>query len=285
MGYYRRRANYKRRHKGERSSSESGMSVFIGLFLTLASFGIIKGIIGNPVPSILLLMFILVCFLLYKRSKNKRESDRLARKEFTPEEIASRNIDKHNSRFTTDVLNGGEQEVANTLSWSLDYKEYFLMHNLTIPSSYNGSSQIDHLVISRFGIFVIETKDYQGWIFGTDNHAKWTQSLPGGNNKFQFENPIRQNWSHIQSLKELFPTIPEAEFKSVVVFTGSSEFKTPMPDYVLNIDALVNYIKRYTEPKLSEDIVQAVIGKLTLLRQTNDITLGNHIENIQNHHK
>lgn len=200
------------------------------------------------------------------------------------DQIAVINSEKHGCKCYMDGLTDGEQEIAHVLAEGLSYKDYFIFNNLTIPSDHNGSSQIDHLVVSKFGIFVIESKDYKGWIFGSKDQDNWTQSLPGGKNKFQFQNPIRQNWSHIMSLKLLLPSIPENAFQSIVVFTDSCEFKTEQIDNVVHSEEIVGSIQKHTETKLSEENLHLILGKLSYVCQTADITPSQHIENLHLHH-
>ena len=93
----------------------------------------------------------------------------------------------------------GETKIALLLKL-LSKEQYKIINNIMIYSKW-GTSQIDHIVISIFGIFVIETKNYKGWIFGSENQEYWTQTIYG--NKYKLYNPIRQNYSHIQALKNL----------------------------------------------------------------------------------
>lgn len=88
----------------------------------------------------------------------------------------------------------------------------------------NGSSQIDHIVICPFGIIVIETKFYKGWIFGSEEGEDWTQVLY--RNKFKFYNPILQNRGHIKALKYHLSKYSNIPFYSIIVMAGSCEFKT-----------------------------------------------------------
>ena len=92
----------------------------------------------------------------------------------------------------------GEKMVMKTLK-NLDSKEYTIFHDLYVPTK-KGTSQIDHVVISHKGIFVLETKNYTGWIFGNENSQNWTQVIY--KRKEKFYNPIWQNFGHIQALKE-----------------------------------------------------------------------------------
>lgn len=194
------------------------------------------------------------------------------------------NSEKHTSRCFMEELTEGEEEVAYVLAEGLSYKDYYIFNNIIIPSTYNGSSQIDHLVISKFGIFVIESKDYSGWIFGSKDHEHWTQVMAGGNSKIPFPNPMRQNWSHIMSLKALLPFIPEDAFYNIVVFTNSAEIKTEPIENVILIDDLILSIQKYTDTQISDDNVYHAIGKLSHLFQVEDISPEEHLKNINSHH-
>ena len=94
-------------------------------------------------------------------------------------------------------------------------ENYYVIDDLTIPTR-NSTTQIDHVVVSVYGIFVIETKNYSGWIYGSNNTKKWKQCFPSKSNYFY--NPIKQNWAHIYALSELLK-LDTQTFKPVVVFS------------------------------------------------------------------
>ncbi|QYY37413.1 nuclease-related domain-containing protein [Ruficoccus sp. ZRK36] len=91
----------------------------------------------------------------------------------------------------------GEKMTSLGIWATLDKQCYPRFHDVIAPST-NGTTQIDHVIVSRVGIFVIETKNYSGWIFGGEKQAKWTQSLYG--KKSSFQNPLHQNYRHIKCL-------------------------------------------------------------------------------------
>jgi hypothetical protein len=133
-----------------------------------------------------------------------------------------------------------------------------VLHNLTLPAR-DGTTQIDHVVVSRFGVFVIETKNLTGWIFGDERSRKWTQSIYG--HRYQFLNPLRQNYKHLKAVEDLLGLGPRC-LHSVVVFVGSSRFKTVVPPNVLERRALVRYIRSKTDILLSEKQMEDVIRTL-----------------------
>lgn len=189
------------------------------------------------------------------------------------------NSQKHACKCYMEQLTAGEQRVADTLARELSFKDYFLFNNIILHSKNTASSQIDHIVVSKFGVFVIENKDYSGWIFGSEQQASWTQTFQNGE-KFSFQNPLRQNYSHLAALKELIPAL-QNYFYSVVVFSGDAEIKTSMPPNVLLHTNLVTYIENFKEERLSEDDVQMIIGKLSYACQTINISVEEHVANIR----
>lgn len=134
--------------------------------------------------------------------------------------------------------------------------EYVVFNDLVVVDSNGKTTQIDHVVVSRFGIFVIETKCYSGWIFGDATSRVWTQTLPCGrgwwsySERNTFQNPIRQNWRHIYVLAEQL-NLPKRYFFNLVVFTGAAEFKTTVPANVMNDDEVVSYIMSFDQTIIS----------------------------------
>lgn len=138
----------------------------------------------------------------------------------------------------------GEKHVIKGLEKHLTTLEYSIVNDVTLPLEDGGTTQVDHIIVSRFGIFVIETKNMSGWIFGNEKQAKWTQTIH--RSKHQFQNPIRQNYKHTKTLSELLD-IPHELFHSVVVFTANAELKTKMPVNVGYLNDMVNYIKSFSQ--------------------------------------
>lgn len=160
--------------------------------------------------------------------------------------------------------------------------DYHLMNHITLELP-DGSTQVDHILVSRFGIFVIETKDYKGWIFANSRQRNWTQILYKA--RYKFQNPLQQNARHVRAVKNLLDFLPEEAFKSVIVFTGSVEFKTEVPPGVFSLDEFINYLKTQTEEIMPLNRMQLCVGKLetarlAISRQT-DIE---HIQSVQLKH-
>ena len=140
---------------------------------------------------------------------------------------------------------------------------YHLMNHLTLQLK-DGSTQIDHILVSRFGVFVIETKDYKGWIFANAKQANWTQVL--FHHRFRFQNPIFQNGRHVRAVQGLLDFLPPGATKSVVVFTGNAEFKTEVPPRVFSISGLIDYLREHTVEVMSLNRMQFCVGRLETAR-------------------
>ena len=136
----------------------------------------------------------------------------------------------------------GEKRVYNILSKSLP-DGFIVLNDIYLPSSDGTTTQIDHIVVSQYGVFVVETKNYSGWIFANARDDRWMETFPG-RKEYPFPNPINQNRHHINVLAECLG-IPKNYFHSVVAFTENCTFKTPMPDGVVYTVALADYIKSF----------------------------------------
>lgn len=152
----------------------------------------------------------------------------------------------------------GELLVRFSLRRGLDRDVYHKVHDVTLMTA-TGTTQIDHVVVSPFGVFVIETKNMKGWIFGRETDANWTQSIYG--NKRRFENPIRQNYKHVKAIEELLG-VPASTIHSVVVFIGDAELKTPMPEFVTKGTSFIGYIRKFYEPVFAGSEVDRLVQRL-----------------------
>ena len=155
--------------------------------------------------------------------------------------------------------------------------DYHLLNNVTLRLE-DGTTQIDHILVARFGVFVIETKDYRGWIFANAQHATWTQVL--FRTKFRF-----QNLRHVRAVQARLDFLPPASIQSAVVFTGDAEFKTPVPAGVFSLRGFVSHLREQTTELRSENRVQFSVGRLetarlAITRQT-DVE---HVRDLQRRH-
>lgn len=126
-------------------------------------------------------------------------------------------------------------------------EEYIMLNNCTIKDENQQTTQIDHILLSPYGIFVIETKNYNGWIFGGERQRQWTQKIY--KNSYKFQNPLHQNYRHVKVLEIILSDLIEStHIHSLVVFTPKSTFKTEMPVNVVQGKQWLNYVKQFNTP-------------------------------------
>jgi restriction system protein len=161
----------------------------------------------------------------------------------------------------------------------LDKKAYHLIKNVTLLTK-DGTTQIDHIIVSVYGIFVIETKNMKGWIFGNPNQRTWTQKIYKHSNKFQ--NPLHQNYKHVKTLESLLG-LKEGQVHSLIVFVGDSTFKTEMPENVRHTRGYIRYIKSKKTCVLSQVEVEEIISKIKIGRLTPSFkTHREHVTHVKN---
>ncbi len=161
----------------------------------------------------------------------------------------------------------------------LNGKTYRRIHDLIIPSR-GGTTQIDHVIVSIHGVFVVETKNMKGWIFGDERSPNWTQSIFG--RKSRFQNPLHQNYRHVRSLAE-FLDVPEHVMRPLVFFFGDCVIKTAVPPNVLT-HGLCTYIKSFRDEILSEDQANAIYERLSAAKATPAASHSIHVANLRESH-
>ena len=175
----------------------------------------------------------------------------------------------------------GELAVAVQVKLYLKDPQYILLNDCTLPDEQAGTTQIDHILLSPYGIFIIETKNYKGWIFGSERQKMWTQKI--FKKSYKFQNPLHQNYKHQKVLELVLADIIAPEYlHSIVVFMPDCEFKTDMPVNVFRGAAWVDYVKNFKEeviPAMKLKRIQLRIEKEVLEKswKTNRI----HVENLK----
>lgn len=152
----------------------------------------------------------------------------------------------------------GEFIVNLSARLFLDKQKYHLIKNVTLPTE-DGSTQIDHIIVSKYGVFVVETKNMKGWIFGDAKQKTWTQKIYKHTSKFQ--NPLHQNYKHVKTLESLLG-LSDHQIHSIVVFIGDSRFKTEMPENVTYGRGYIRFIQSKNQSVLTESEVQEITSKI-----------------------
>jgi hypothetical protein len=188
--------------------------------------------------------------------------------EFIEKEIKSKSNKEELGRI-------GEEEVSNVLN-TLPKSDYVVINNLLYLYN-NSTHQIDHVVVSNYGIFIIETKNYSGRIYGSDNYNTWVQYL--GKNKYKMLNPVLQNYGHLKALESIIPEYKDY-FVSIVCFTNKSKLSVKSKNIVINLSELLSTIQNYETEILLQDINE-VSQKLKDLCLNIQGAEEHHIDNIR----
>jgi len=191
-------------------------------------------------------------------------------------------IGRHRASRAASLQNRGEALLSRVALTNFAPPDYHLMNHVTLQMN-DGTTQVDHVLVSRFGVFVIETKDYKGWIFADANQANWTQVLFKW--KFKFQNPIFQNTRHVRAVQDLLDFLPPGAIKSIVVFTGEAEFMTEIPQGVFSISGFIDHLREQTVEVMSINRVQFCVGRLETARLAiSGKTDVEHVQSLERRH-
>ena len=173
--------------------------------------------------------------------------------------------------------NIGEGTVACHLK-TLPRNKYIVFNDVMIKMG-RGSTQIDHIVVSQYGIFVIETKNISGFINGTEFAENWTKTHHGRN--YTFFNPITQNRGHINALAHKLG-IPKTKFIPIIVFSMNSRLMLPqMSVPVVYTPQVAGRIKCYRDVKLSVPQANKIAAQIQKIKQYKSVSNREHILDVQ----
>ena len=170
----------------------------------------------------------------------------------------------------------GETLLAGVLRRRLDASIYHVLNDVYLPLDDGSTTQIDHVVVSPFGVFVIETKTYKGWIFGNPRDPK---------RKSRFQNPLRQNYLHVQRLMALTGLLADV-VHSVVAFSGEATFKTKFPPEVMHFADVADYILSFKSRMIPPEGVEGIVA--TIVRLDGSIPAAvrkAHVANLRRRHE
>lgn len=185
----------------------------------------------------------------------------------------------------------GEKHVHKILTQLPE--EYTILDDIILQTS-SGTTQIDHVVVSKYGVFAIETKNYRGEIYGDDERQEWTQIITTDVRymkkwyktytyvtKNHFYNPVKQSVSHANAIKRALSAWPNLKVVPIVVFAGQAVLKNVTTQHhVIYGEQLLATIRSYSTPILSDaDLVRVVscLNQKNIRDQVDDST---HVSNV-----
>lgn len=180
----------------------------------------------------------------------------------------------------------GESLVSRLLMEGLDGTIYQGFEDVMVADEAGKTTQIDHLIVSPFGIFVIEVKNFKGTIYGDMSDAEWCQVLYSrqGREVFRFQNPFRQNFRHVCVLSDSLG-IPRDYFHSIVVFGDMATVSCASNPDLVSFDDLIPRIRSYAVPMILPDQVPEIMDAIRLRdRMLSDETKASHVSNLKQRH-
>lgn len=186
----------------------------------------------------------------------------------------------------------GEKKVIDILHYLPD--EYHIFNDVVLKTK-SGTTQIDHIVVSPYGVFAIETKNYRGDIYGDDKRKDWTQLIVTNVRyrskpfktytyvtKNTLYNPVKQALGHVYEIKKLLSRWPHLRVIPVVVFTGDANLShVSSNNHVVYISSLLSTIREYRNIYLSEDDVSQVAALLNASNIRGLVDNATHVQNVK----
>lgn len=147
-----------------------------------------------------------------------------------------------------------------------------------IPDARGGLTQVDHVVKLPIGIAVIETKNYSGKIYGTEREKTWTQAI--GRQKNKFQNPLRQNFLHVEAIKAI--TGDGIDIIGQVIFVGDARFRE-MPEGVSGLAELKRHLRMVRDLPVPAEVEQAW-ARLQAVMETSQTARQEHLSQLKAKH-
>lgn len=170
----------------------------------------------------------------------------------------------------------GENLVSQFLSCD---KDSIVFNDITLfDEKTNKSSQIDHVAIRQNGVFVIETKNYAGRVYGDDSQRQWTQVLAYGETKNRFYNPVKQNATHIYFLAKVLKQ--HNIYVSIVVFPRAELYVQTSAIICNGQSSLLYALNSNTGINITTEQMQNIAARLAQIKENPQVTKGDHVQGI-----
>ncbi len=199
---------------------------------------------------------------------------------------------KH-ERVSQETIKGkqGEAYIHNILmQLPVDYTVF----DDVVLKTASGTTQIDHVVVSKYGVFAIETKNYRGEIYGNDNRHEWKQiivtDVTFGKKWWKtysyvtrnyFYNPVMQSVAHANAINKALVDWPNLKVVPIVVFAGTAVLNgVDTQHHVVYSDQLLATIQSYNVPLISDAVVDRIKYCLIYKNVRDQVDDRTHVNNV-----
>lgn len=220
----------------------------------------VGALLGIVVPAVAVIVVVLLLSRTIKDVLQEGGRSRTTRKKCRPKRDLPRerlweDMEASAKELADIVGEEGELAVRERL-WRLPLDSFIVMNDVWLPLDGGSETQIDHVVVSTYGIFVIETKNWKGVIYADAKSAVWTKFNRG--HKEKFKNPIRQNYKHLIAIKEKFFRPGDDFVFGVVTMSGLAVFRYGVPEGVVYYDDLVAWVLSHNMPCIKPEQVPEI---------------------------
>lgn len=163
----------------------------------------------------------------------------------------------------------------------LPFDKYKVLNDIMLKTK-RGTTQIDHIVVSIYGIFVIETKNYKGKIIGTGNRQEWIKSIHGA--RYYFKNPVLQNKGHVRAVVKNLG-VKEEFIIPMVVFSNECKLRVKTNSIVIRLDKLISTIKGVKTQRFTKEQMHSIVRQLKALNQRGYLAKIKHIRYVKQKEK
>jgi hypothetical protein len=153
------------------------------------------------------------------------------------------------------------------------------LHDVILEDSL-GLTQIDHLVLGRDAILVLETKTYSGFVAGDPNSQEWTQYLPRGATRTNFHNPLRQNYRHCAATSEIVRD-PNVLVRGFVVSAGKARFDDALAGVVVELDGLPDILLPNDGSRADQTALRLAWERLIVAAQAGEARRAEHLASVR----
>ncbi len=222
-----------------------------------------------------ILAFILIiglCFYLANKDATSKHGN-----------VTRSSYDESNAKLYGDI---GEKIVGQRLESIVNTYGGYLYNDFCFEDEYGFSSQIDHILITLGGVFIIETKNMVGTVYGDKDAERWRCIKYQNGNIYEkmIGNPIIQNQGHINHLRDMFASIPP-KMTSMVIFVDT-DISYIDSNLVYNLPDAIRYIEEMTiNSKRSREYVERINDQIRDIQSKYSIPIERHIENIRNRYR
>ena len=195
------------------------------------------------------------------------------------------NYDEQQAKRYGDI---GEQKVSIMLNVIANKYSGKVYNKFCLEDDQGFSSEIDHILVTIGGVFIIETKNNKGIVIGKENDDKWTCLKRIDQENKELNNPIKQNQGHINHLRKMFKKNPP-KMISVIVFP-EADLSFLKIDKVYSMESAKAYIESCIQESIhkhqySQEFVERILAQLNEIKEIYGISEEKHKQNTQKYHR